>query len=100
MNKATEYNFSYNVPHENDCMGRHDLFLNVRAELIVTCLGMHPIVSVVFTENYSTYLLRIKNIQQVVSECERIGIEHFTGMYNTQFSVVKTVKYFNSQLLR
>ena len=82
-----EYSFDYNVPSENDQLNRTDLNIPVIASLLPTIVSIAPIVAIEFDKVHSTSMLRVKNLQALVNDCEKIALEHFSSIENEPIKI-------------
>jgi hypothetical protein len=84
-----KYEFDYNIPFDNDAVGKGDFFLPVTAELLATCEGIGPVVMIKFREVYAVNLMRVISIAEVISQAESIAVAHFSGVEKMPFRVLQ-----------
>lgn len=73
----TPYLFNYNVPHDNDHFGKHDLFLQIKARYITSFTNGDMSVSCELVSPNTFDLARIKNFQLVNIQIQIIAKEYF-----------------------
>lgn len=84
------YLLLYRVPASNDKLEKGDILLEIKCTLVqLQMVGTKAFISIYFNNIHSSFLLRIKNIQALIQDIEKIAMNYFTENYNAQFFTLK-----------
>lgn len=94
MKPISTYEFEYNVPVNEDLLGKPDLFIPIKAELFPIGLGIKPLIIISVLEVQACELARLKSFHILKADCEKLANDHFQdelGLSNIEFNSLTPV---------